>query len=214
MTALRFDAEGMAPPKPASRFPAAASSVGAGAAVNHLFASVYEHWFGKVRQWTRALAADSCDADDLAQSVFLIVFRRLAEFDGRNLAGWLYTITANQVRDHRRLTWTRARADDSEAALAEMTSVLPTPAEVAETGEQLEALAEITGQLEARSRAAFLLFALDQHTSKEIAVLQRAPLNTVLGRIKRSRNTVTARMAEWAASPARELPLRRRGQSG
>jgi DNA-directed RNA polymerase specialized sigma24 family protein len=95
-----------------------------------------------------------------------------------------------------------------------MPSVLPTPAEMVETGEQLEALAEILGRLEARSRATFLLFTLDQRPSKEIAVLQRAPLNTVLGRIKRSRNTVTARMAEWAASPTRELPLRRAGQSG
>ena len=213
MTAVRFDSDGVVPPKPASRFPAAAPSIGAGAAVNDLFASVYGHWFGKVRQWTRALAADSCDADDLAQSVFLIVFRRLGEFDGRNLAGWLYTITANQVRDHRRLTWIRARADDSEAALAEMPSILPTPAELTETGEQLEALAEILGRLEARSRATFLLFTLDQHTSKEIAVLQRASLNTVHARIKRSRKLVAARLAEWGGSSVREVPLGRAGQS-
>ena len=160
------------------------------------------------------MAADSCDAEDLAQSVFLIVFRRLGEFDGKNLPGWLYTITANQVRDHRRLAWTRGRAYDSEAALIEMPSVFPTPAEVVETGEQVAALAEIVARIEAKSRAAFLLFTLDQHTSKEIAVLQRAPLNTVLGRIKRSRKTVAARMAEWARPPARELPLGRAGQSG
>ena len=208
MTVVRFDSDGGVPPK------AAARSVGDGAAINDLFASVYEHWFGKVRQWTRALAADRCDADDLAQSVFLIVFRRLAEFDGRNLAGWLYTITANQVRDHWRLAWTRARADDSEAALAELPSMHLSPAEVMETGEQLEALAEILGRLDVRSRATFLFFTLDQYTSKEIAVLQQTSLNTVHARIKRSRKIVVARMAEWGRSSVREVPLGRAEQSG
>jgi RNA polymerase sigma-70 factor (ECF subfamily) len=214
MTVVPLDSDGVVPSIPASPLAAAASSVRAGAATTDLFVSVYEHWFGKVRQWTRALAADGGDEEDLAQSVFLIVLRRLGEFDGRNLAGWLYTITANQVRDQRRLAWTRGRAYDSETALAEMSSVLPTPAEVAETGEQLEALAEIVGRLEAKSRTAFLLFTLDQHTSTEIAVLQRAPLNTVHARIKRSRKTVTGRMAEWAGAPARESPLRGARPSG
>jgi RNA polymerase sigma-70 factor, ECF subfamily len=179
-----------------------------------LFASVYDNWFGKVRQWTRALAADSCDADDLAQNVFLIVHRRLREFDGRNLGGWLYTITANQVRDHRRRMWIRTRTDDSEAALAEMESTDPTPAALLETGEQIEALSEIVARLGAGSRATFLLFTLDQYTSKEIAAMQRVSLNTVLCRIRRSRNTVVNQMAEWAA-PAASSPARQRaGWSG
>jgi RNA polymerase sigma-70 factor (ECF subfamily) len=176
-----------------------------------LFTSVYDNWFGKVRQWTRALAADSCDADDLAQNVFLIVHRRLPEFDGRNLRGWLYTITTNQVRDHRRSAWSRTRADNSEAALAGMPSVHPTPAAAVEIGEQLEALAEIVARVSAGPRTAYLMFTLDQYTSKEIAAMQGASLNTVHCRIRRTRETVTAQMTEWAS--ARERAPRRAERS-
>ncbi len=84
----------------------------------------------------------------------------------------------------------------------------PTPAEVVETGEQLEALAEIVGRLEARSRATFLLFTLDDYTSREIAAMQQTSLHTILGRIKRSRSAVSARMAEWVAQAAK-VPVRR-----
>jgi RNA polymerase sigma-70 factor, ECF subfamily len=158
------------------------------------------------------MAADSCDVDDLAQSVFLVVFRRLGEFDGRNLSGWLRTITANQVRDHRRLGWSRGRASDSETALAEMASARPAPDEVLETAELAEALAKAVGRLGASSRKTFLLFTLDRYTSKEIAAMQRASVGTIQARIKRSRSTVAARMSEWAEHPA-GVALQQAGRS-
>jgi len=169
-----------------------------------VFTSVYDTWFGKVRQWTKVLAGDSCDADDLAQNVFLIVHRRLPEFDGENLQGWLYTITANQVRDHRRLAWNRGRLNDSEGVCEAMESIFPTPSGARETGEQIEALADIATRLKAGPRAAFLLFALGQYTCKEIAVMQRIPINTVRARIKRTRNTVIAQMTAWTGLAAPE----------
>jgi len=66
------------------------------------FAAVYARWFHDVSHWARALGGPEADCEDLAQEVFLIVRRKLSDFDGRNLAGWLYRITARTVRDHRR----------------------------------------------------------------------------------------------------------------
>lgn len=165
-----------------------------------VFTSIYDTWFGRVRQWTRALGGDRCDAEDLAQDVFLVVHRLLPRFDGKNLGAWLYRITVNQVRDHRRRFWTRTRVADSETVFASMRSTDPTPSTALETKEQLEALALIVARLNASSRATYLLFTLEAYTSKEIAAMQQAPLETVHCRIKRTRQIVTAQMAAWRSA--------------
>ena len=65
------------------------------------FSSLYATWFGGVVRWTSALGVRSSDKYDVAQNVFVIVHRRLPDCDHRNIAGWLYRITARQVRDYR-----------------------------------------------------------------------------------------------------------------
>ena len=71
------------------------------------FHALYCAWFVDVAHWIGALGATPSDQDDLLQEVFVVVHRRLPDFDGRNIAGWLYRITARQVRDFRRLCWVR-----------------------------------------------------------------------------------------------------------
>ena len=69
------------------------------------FATLYDTWFEHVSCWLQALGAPSADIEDLAQDVFLVVRRRLCDFDGRNLAGWLYRIANRQLLQHRRRRW-------------------------------------------------------------------------------------------------------------
>jgi len=168
------------------------------------FAQVYQTWFGRVRQWTRALVGDGHDADDLAQNVFLIVYRRLSEFDGKNIGAWLHRIAVNQVRDHRRMAWSRTRVVDADAALAQLESARPSPSAVFEIEEQSQALARVVARLSAGPRAAFVLSAIGQYSNKEIAAMQQVSINTVHCRIRRARKTVAAQMAEWAAPAVRE----------
>ena len=73
------------------------------------FAPLYDEWFEHVARWIRALGAPSGDVEDIAQEVFLVVRRRLRDFDGRNLAGWLYRIASRQVRQR----WTEGSAGGS-----------------------------------------------------------------------------------------------------
>src|SRR5450432_691023 len=71
------------------------------------FRAFYDVWFEDVARWIRALGGTEADRDDIVQEVFLVVRRRLSDFDGANLAGWLYRITRRQVRDFRRRTWVK-----------------------------------------------------------------------------------------------------------
>ncbi|HEY3667719.1 MAG TPA: sigma factor, partial [Polyangiaceae bacterium] len=48
------------------------------------FEQVYAQRFRDVSRWVRALGGSDADLDDLTQEVFVVVERRLPDFDGRN----------------------------------------------------------------------------------------------------------------------------------
>ena len=93
----------------------------------HSFQAIYDAYYAEVARWIRALGGPAADQDDLIQEVFVVVYLRLHDFDGRNLAGWLYRITAHQVRDYRRLVWIKYIFRRSVALSSEVASARPTP---------------------------------------------------------------------------------------
>src|ERR1039458_7660691 len=72
------------------------------------FVTLYDTWFEDVTGWLQTLGAPVADIEDLAQDVFLVVHRRLCDFDGRNVAGWLYRISNRQVLQYRRRRWVQS----------------------------------------------------------------------------------------------------------
>ena len=96
----------VAQPVPRTFRSKAAAAAAAGDARAH-FREIYDAWFDDVSRWIRALGGLEADRDDIVQEVFLVVRRRLKDFDGANLAGWLYRITSRQVRDFRRRAWVK-----------------------------------------------------------------------------------------------------------
>ena len=111
-----------------------------------LFASLYKRFFRVVRAWSRALGGKSSDPDDIAQNVFVVVYRRLSDFDGNNVAGWLYRITLNQVRDHKRSAWERFRGYADAGLLDEVASPFMTPAKALEVRRELAAVSQTLAQ--------------------------------------------------------------------
>src|SRR5882672_2174648 len=92
------------------------------------FERIYARWFHEVSRWVRALGGLDADLDDLTQDVFMVVRRKLASFDGKNLQGWLYSIAKHQVSDYRRRAWVRRLLRGGEQDKDEMeTFVLPSP---------------------------------------------------------------------------------------
>ena len=156
------------------------------------FPSIYTAWFADVLRWIRALGAHPADHDDLAQEVFVVVHRRLADFDGRNVGGWLYRITTNQVRDHRRLRWIRSVFRRSVPVSDELEAPGPTPLMAVETREKRMLLDALLSELSEPLRATFVLFEVDGYTAEEIAAFQQSPVNTVRARIHRARKKLLA----------------------
>jgi RNA polymerase sigma-70 factor, ECF subfamily len=155
------------------------------------FEDVYQRFFDHVYRWTRALGGPDAEREDLVQDVFLIVHRRIPDFDGKNVAGWLYQITRRRVRDFRRLHWVRLLLNSSppDESLA---SSAGTPEAELEAKQHDAILLRLLSKLPEAQRAAFVLFEIDGYSGEEIARLQDVPINTVWARVKKARAKLAA----------------------
>lgn len=173
------------------------------------FATLYDTWFGQVFHWLRLLGAPAADQEDLAQEVFLVVRRRLSDFDGRNLAGWLYQISRRQVLRYKRLRWVqrvlhlstnRAVLAQAEAELASRSAVIASPYAALEAKESRELVQSLVAGMSEKRRVVFALFEIDGHTGEEIAEILEVPLNTVWTRLYHARRDFLAALARVRAA--------------
>src|SRR5215831_15264988 len=153
------------------------------------FRRIYEGWFDHVTKWLYALGVPSSDTEDLAQEIFLVVRRRLPEFEAGNVAAWLYRITELTTRDHRRRAWfknliTRRRDLD----LTEVPYGGPTPDRSYEQEESRRRFQRLIGAMSEKLRATFVLFEIEGYSGEEIAQIQDIPLGTVWTRLHHARN--------------------------
>ena len=166
------------------------------------FEELYDQRFEDVSRWVRALGVREADRDDLAQDVFMVVHRRLPDFDGQNVAGWLYQIARRKVRDHRHLTWVKHLFGATSVPVVDgMLSGAHGPLEGLETKQKAQLLERLLSTLNDDQRAAFVLFEIEGSSGEEIATLQGVPVNTVWARIHKARKKLqegAARAAEHA----------------
>jgi RNA polymerase sigma-70 factor (ECF subfamily) len=182
----------------------------------HDFNSIYEQWFGEVARWIRAMGGPDADRDDLVQDVFIVVHRRLVDFDGENLPGWLYRIAAHRVRDFLRLRWVQHFFKRGVPLSDQLAAADPTPALALESKEKRLLIERLLLKLETTQRAAFVLFEVEGYSGEEIARIQQVPLNTVWARIQRARKKMRAQLlkAGLDGSGGRRPVGRPRAQGG
>jgi RNA polymerase sigma-70 factor (ECF subfamily) len=170
------------------------------------FAALYDDWFDEVYRWLRALGAPAADREDLAQEVFLVVRRRLGDFDGRNVPGWLYQIARRQVLRHKRLRWVQRMVggssietvgDGDGAGPAAMLPAAPTPSPLAalEAKERRALFERLIAGLSEKRRAVLVLFELEGYTGEEIAEILDVPINTVWTRLHHGRRDFLTALA-------------------
>ena len=164
------------------------------------FTIVYAEWFRTVYRWVRALGGPEADAEDLTQEVFVVVQRRLADFDGRNLPGWLYTITARTLSDHRRRRWFRnlfLSAPEIEPDDLAMTE--PDSETLLARKQDRQRFYRLVGRMSKKWRDAFVLFEVEGYSGGEIAALQGLPAATVRTHLARARKQFLALLAQEVA---------------
>jgi len=125
-------------------------------------------------------------AEDVAQEVFIRVWRALPSFDARaSLSTWIYTIARNTSLSALRA---RHREVPLEATALEATAA----AEFAESSAERAALARLVDQLPDRQRQVVLLYYLQEQSHEEVASMLAMPVGTVKTLLHRARARLTA----------------------
>jgi RNA polymerase sigma-70 factor (ECF subfamily) len=143
------------------------------------FDDVFREHLDYVWRLARLHVGDA-DADDVAQEVFVVVRRRLATFVGGSIRAWLYGITRNVARNHRRgrSRYLRAVSDAPEPSMGVDADVHM---------QRLEAAAVIDAFLERLpdvKREAFVLHVIEGLTAAEIGQAIGVPERTVFSRVR------------------------------
>jgi RNA polymerase sigma-70 factor (ECF subfamily) len=161
------------------------------------FSTIYDAWFEHVSRWLLALGAPSADTEDLAQEVFLVVRRRLCDFDGRNVAGWLYRIASRQVWQHRRRRWIQKVFSPLQTvSIDDVPDGRAGAAALLETKEKRQLLLHIMSKMSEKRRVVFMLFEVEGYSGEEIADTLDVPINTVWTRLHHARKDFFALFAQ------------------
>jgi RNA polymerase sigma-70 factor (ECF subfamily) len=161
------------------------------------FTRVYEAWFDPCLRWLRALGIPDADLEDVGQEVFVVVRRKLGQFEGDRLAAWLYRITTRTASDHRRRAWFRRLwTRGSRIDLDTLTCRAEGPAELYERREAERLLDGVLARMSEKRRVAFALYEIEGYSGDEIALLLDVPVATVWTRLHHARKEFLARVAE------------------
>ena len=158
------------------------------------FAAVFREHAPYVWRVMRRLGVREADAEDLCQEVFVVVHRRLAEFEGRSsLRTWIYGIAIRVASDHRRRAHVR-REQPTEEVPEERRSA-PQIAELER--EQARAMLDAAlRELDEDKRAVFVLYEIEGLEMKDVAEAVGCPLQTAYSRLHAARKRVTETIKE------------------
>jgi RNA polymerase sigma-70 factor (ECF subfamily) len=148
----------------------------------------------------RRLGVPVADVDDALQEVFLVVHRRLHEYEDRGLMrAWLFSIS-RQVASH----YHRGARRTEERHRGVSVSALPRdPEEAFERREAERFVSEFLEALDEPRRLVFYLSDVEGLTAPEIASALAVNLNTVYGRLRQARSRFEAALAERGAEGSR-----------
>jgi RNA polymerase sigma-70 factor (ECF subfamily) len=152
---------------------------------------------GMVVNLAARLLGEVEEARDVAQEVFLQVFRTLARFEGRStLRTWIYRITVNQCHNRRRF-WHRRRRD-RETPLEDCALPLPAPASSSSGSPydatlRLERARQVQAallELRFEHRSVLVLREVEGLSCQEVAAALGVPEGTVKSRLSRAREAM------------------------
>jgi RNA polymerase sigma-70 factor (ECF subfamily) len=159
------------------------------------FDALYREYFRFVWRTVRRLGLQGSAVDDVVQEVFLVVHRRLGDFESRSSAKtWLYGIVRRVVSDHRR-TLRRKPALTSETPAADLDTMACDdrgPEASVEQAERVRLLHRLLAELDDDKREVFVLAELEGLTMAEIAEALEVNANTIASRLRAARREFEA----------------------
>lgn len=175
------------------------------------FDAIYAETFAFVWRMARTMGVAEASLDDVVQEVFLVVHRRLGDYDPRvPVRRWLLGILHRVAADHRR-AFRRKEApcvphDVDHDGTETWVSPNPAPCEDAENAEALRLAVALLDRLDPDKREVFVLAQMEQMTVPEIAACLGVNVNTVYARLRAARKEFDAAFARHQRSSSRPAP--------
>ena len=165
------------------------------------FSELVDRYKNLVYAIVARMVTDRTQADDLAQEVFLKVYRGLPYFRGEaRLSTWIYRIVVNQARNRQR--WWRRRRRSDQVSLDEhlqqfgdlesKTDVLPD--RLLASKETASRIWQAHNRLPFDQRTALVLREVDGLRYEEIAFTLGVAVGTVKSRLTRARQALRAEL--------------------
>ncbi|MFO0759273.1 MAG: sigma-70 family RNA polymerase sigma factor [Byssovorax sp.] len=180
------------PPRSAGRAPPAIEAAG-----EVTFDQTFAEYAPFVWRSLRRLGVREADVEDVCQEVFLVVHRRLADFEGRSsLRTWIYGICLRSAARYRRRPH---RGREDIASTPPEQTVAPTQDDDLERRQALAQLDRALDELDDDKRAVFVLYELEELTMAQIAEAAGCPIQTAYSRLHAARRIVTAALSRVSA---------------
>lgn len=157
----------------------------AGAEARPSFELLYERYFSFVWRALRHLGVPGPALEDSAQEVWMVVHRRLGEFEQRSgVRTWLFGIALNVARNRRRGV---RRAPEMLALPEQVVSARPDPEGVHAGQEAWRKLERFLDTLDEQRRAVFVCSLLEQLSAAETAEATGLDVATIYHQVRRLR---------------------------
>lgn len=169
-----------------------ARSRGASGVACWTFDAVYQAHATFVWRMVLRLGVPHAVAEDVMQDVFLVVYRRLPEFEERtSVRAWLSAIAIRVVRAHRRTARRKGPTSEGHAPVVDPDTLADartrTAVDLVHQGEAVRELYAVLSLMKEERREALVLAELEQLTAPEIAKALQVNVNTVYWRLRRAR---------------------------
>lgn len=166
------------------------------------FRAIYREHFPFVWRCLRRFGVHPSSLDDAAQDVFVVVHRRLAEFEGRSsVRTWLFAIAVRVARNHTRSQTRRGFDVTLDLELPDREGM--SPDEIAQRRAASLILNTALMQMDESLRLIFILSELEDFTAKEIAEALGMNANTVATRLRKARKDLDKSLERMRARERR-----------
>jgi RNA polymerase sigma-70 factor (ECF subfamily) len=167
------------------------------------FASVYDEHFSFVWRTARRLGVAEDALDDVCQEVFLLVHKRLPEFERRSsLKTWVFGILHNVVLVYLRTLGRKSPAHRSPAPLVDPETLVDAgagPHERLAHAEESVIAQRILDELDPEKRAVLVLVELEEMSVVEVAEATGTNVNTAHARLRAARKQFTQAVNRYRA---------------
>jgi RNA polymerase sigma-70 factor (ECF subfamily) len=152
----------------------------------------------EIYRYSRALLANTADAEDAAQEVLLRLWNHLPRLNPFNLRAWLLRTTHHYCLDQirRRSKFAEPMFSDQETLEERADELAVHPGLAADSASRLEQARSALAKLPENLRSVFILYEVNGLRYREIAKTLEIPVNSVKVYLWRARQQLSKTVAE------------------